>query len=186
VYLDRDGVIIENRPDHVKSWDEVEILDGAVEALVELSRTDVAIVIVTNQGVVGQKIITEAEAGAINSRLCALIEAAGGRVDAVYMCPHDKTEECLCRKPKPGMLFHAQQELDIDLSRSVMIGDAVTDLMAAGAAHVEGVMVLTGRGAQQQQLMPAELAAKTRVFPDLGAAIHALLPRFMGSNSYCR
>jgi len=149
VFLDRDGVVNQNRADYVKDWSEVEFLPGAFDALRRLARTDFAIVLVTNQSVVGRGIISQEEAWDINRRMVETIRAQGGRVDGAYLCPHHPDEHCECRKPRPGMLLQAADELDLDLGRSYLIGDAVTDMQAAEAAGVEGILVLTGRGEEQ-------------------------------------
>ncbi len=146
VFLDRDGVIIENRHDYVKSWDEVQFLPGALEALRQLSETSYRIVMVTNQSAVGRGIITHSEAVSINERILAVIESHGARIDAVYMCPHHPDDGCACRKPRPGMLFEAQERHALDLERSFLVGDAASDIAAANAVGVKGILVLTGRG----------------------------------------
>lgn len=154
IFLDRDGVIIENRPEYVRTWEDVEILPGAIDSLVQLARTSWRIVIVTNQSAVGRGIISLQAAGQINDRLVKLITDAGGRVDGVFMCPHAPEEGCTCRKPQPGLLLQAAESLQIDLKASVMIGDALSDLQAGAAAGVGRLaLVLTGRGAAQLSRM---------------------------------
>lgn len=171
VFLDRDGVIIENRSDYVKSWEEVRFLPRALEALRRLSSSEHAVVLVTNQSAVGRGIISQEQAMAINRQVIAEIVAQGGRVDACYVCPHRPDEGCDCRKPAPGMLLRAGAELGLDLSRSYLVGDAVTDIEAARAAGVRGILVLTGRGNQQAALLRSE----TPVVPDLMAALDHIL-----------
>ncbi|HEX7213696.1 MAG TPA: HAD-IIIA family hydrolase [Methylomirabilota bacterium] len=175
VFLDRDGVIIENRADYVKSWGEVRFLPGAVGALRRLGRTGHAVVLVTNQSAVGRKIITLDEAREINQRVVTEIEAAGGRVDAAYLCPHHPDDRCECRKPAPGMFLQAARELDLDLAGSYAIGDATTDMDAARSAGVRGILVLTGRGREQRTSLAAgdDLAC----VEDLSAAVDYVLGR---------
>lgn len=151
IFLDRDGVIIENREHYVRSWDDVAFIPGALRALKLLSPLDLAVVVVTNQAVVGKGIITLAQAEEINQRLLAEARAHGGRVDAAYLCPHRTDESCECRKPMPGMLLRAAREHDLDLARSVMVGDAITDMKAAHAAGVRAMLVKSGRGASELQ-----------------------------------
>lgn len=156
IFLDRDGVIIENRSNYVRSWDDVYIYPQALTALVEFSKLPFYLVIVTNQSAVGRGIISKQEADAINDQLVSEIEIAGGRIDAVYMCPHAPTDNCQCRKPESGLFLQAAQEMPLSLSNSVMVGDALTDLMAAEAAGIQQrILVLTGRGEQQLQLNEA-------------------------------
>ena len=176
IFLDRDGVIIENRPNYVRSWADVSIYPQAMETLIQLSKSDYKIVIVTNQSGVGRGMIPFEVADEINQKLLAKINASGGRVDGVFMCPHAPADHCNCRKPAPGLLLQAAEALSLDLSNSIMIGDALTDLQAGLAAGVKQVrLVRTGRGADQEKL-PA--AAQLRPFPaytDLTAAITDLL-----------
>jgi D-glycero-D-manno-heptose 1,7-bisphosphate phosphatase len=153
IFLDRDGVIIENRADYVRSWSDVVVFPQALEALAKLSASPYKIVFVTNQSAIGRGIISLETAEEINRRLVALVEAAGVRVDGIFMCPHAPEDGCDCRKPRPGLLLQAARALDLDLSRSILIGDALTDLMAGQAAGVGRLaLVRSGRGAEQIRL----------------------------------
>ncbi|GAB4532455.1 MAG: D-glycero-beta-D-manno-heptose 1,7-bisphosphate 7-phosphatase [Anaerolineales bacterium] len=157
IFLDRDGVIIENRASYVRTWEDVVFYERALEALRHLRNSPYALVIVTNQSAVGRGILTLAQAEDINHKVVAHIRAAGGRVDAAYLCPHAPDEGCACRKPQPGMLLQAARDLCLDLSRSWMVGDALTDIQAghaAGVAHI--VLVRTGRGDTQRRLPQAQ------------------------------
>jgi histidinol-phosphate phosphatase family protein len=144
--LDRDGVIIENRDDYVRSWADVAFIPAAIEALRVIAPLDISIVVVTNQACVGKGIVTLDEAEAINARLVHEVNTQGGRIDAAYLCSHRPDESCACRKPKPGMLLRAAREHDLKLSQSFMVGDAITDMQAAQAAGVSSILVRTGRG----------------------------------------
>ncbi len=170
VFLDRDGVIIANRDDYIKSWHEVEFLPGAIAALRRFSQSNYAVVIVTNQSAVGRGIISLQQANDINRRVVAEIRAQGGRVDACYVCPHHPDDRCVCRKPSPGLLFQASQELGLDLSESYMVGDALTDLQAARVAGVQGILVRTGRGEHQARLLGHQ-NDRAYIVPDLAAAL---------------
>ena len=178
IFLDRDGVVIQNRPDYVRSWRDVEFLPAAVDALARLADTPYPIVFVTNQSAVGRGIISLETAQEINRRLVAELRAQGCRVDGVFMCPHAPEDGCNCRKPKPGLLFQAAEALGLDLPASLMIGDAWTDLQAGAAAGVPRLgLLLTGRGRQQLALPRPPEVAHARVFSDLSAALDALLHR---------
>jgi len=186
VFLDRDGVIIENRADYVKSLAERKFIPGAVEALARLAKTDWLIVIVTNQAAIGRHIITREAAEAINENVVQTIVAAGGRVDGVYVCPHTPDDGCACRKPAPGLLWQAAAELGIDLGASVMIGDAVSDVQAALAAGVRPIFVLTGLA----ERLAAELAQARQlnaaIYPDLAAAVRHILERETAKKTQAR
>ena len=153
VFLDRDGVICENRPDHVKNWDEFQFLPGARNSLAALSRLGLAVVVVTNQAVIGRGIVPASVVDDIHRRMMAEVASYGGRIDRVVCCPHRPEENCGCRKPRPGLLLQVANEMGIDLCRSYMIGDAASDLVAGQCAGCRTFMVLTGRGLQQ--LLPA-------------------------------
>ena len=168
-------MIIENRNDYVKSWEEVRFLPGAFEALRRLGRSEYVLVLITNQSAVGRGIISLEQAIEINRRVIAEIEAQGGRVDASYLCPHHPDEGCDCRKPAPGMLLRAAEELGLDLVRSYAIGDAVSDIQAAQAAGVRGILVLTGRGTEQASLLEAQDLSGCPVMTDLSAAVDYIL-----------
>jgi histidinol-phosphate phosphatase family protein len=159
VFLDRDGVLIENRSDYIREWSQVTIFTGTVPALTMLAASGFKIILVTNQSAVGRGLIPLQTANEINQKLIETIRLRGGHVDAVYMCPHHPTDDCPCRKPKPGLILQAANELSLDRTRSWMIGDAWSDLLAgqsAGLNHV--VMVKTGRGSEQiLQPQPKEL-----------------------------
>jgi D-glycero-D-manno-heptose 1,7-bisphosphate phosphatase len=175
IFLDRDGVINENRHDYVKDWLEVEFLPGVFGALRRLAQADCAIVLVTNQSAVGRRIISYEQAIDINWRVVETIRAQGGRVDGAYLCPHHPDENCECRKPRPGLLLQAADELDLDLGRSYFIGDAMTDMQAAEAAGVKGILVLTGRGPKQVRKAGLEGSSPWLVVADLGAAVDHIL-----------
>jgi D-glycero-D-manno-heptose 1,7-bisphosphate phosphatase len=177
VFLDRDGVLIENRADYVRSWKDVDIFPQAIEALVQLKESPYRIVIITNQSAVGRGIITLERAEEINRRLIERISRAGGRVDGVYMCPHAPEEGCLCRKPRPGMVHQAVKELSLSLEGSFFIGDALTDMVAADRAGIEHlIMVKTGRGENQlASLAASHLADKVLIEADLGQAVKQIV-----------
>lgn len=176
IILDRDGVIIENRDDYVCSWADVEVYPQALRALAEANRSAFKIVIVTNQAGVGKGIIPLETATEINQRLVQAIENAGGRVDGLYMCPHTPQDDCECRKPRPGMILQAERELSLDLSRSWMIGDALSDLQAGRAAGVgQLILVKTGRGTRQAYLAESANLGPFKVYADLNAALQHLL-----------
>ena len=149
VFLDRDGVLNENRADYVRTWEQVVFLPGAFAAMQRLASSPFAVVVVTNQSAVGRGLMTVDELAVINQGIVAAVQQAGGRIDAVYACPHAPEDACPCRKPRPGMLLQAAQDLGIDPARSHLVGDAVSDVEAALAAGVRPVMVRTGRGVKQ-------------------------------------
>jgi D-glycero-D-manno-heptose 1,7-bisphosphate phosphatase len=170
--LDRDGVIIENRADYVRRWSDVAIYPQALAALARLHEGGFPVALVTNQSVVGRGLMSLEDAEEINRRLVLAIERAGGRVEGVFMCPHAPDEGCSCRKPQPGLVRQAAEALDIDLLRSALIGDALSDLAAGRAAGVGWTaLVRTGRGAEEEQRAVDPIC----VYDTLAEAVEALL-----------
>jgi D-glycero-D-manno-heptose 1,7-bisphosphate phosphatase len=170
IFLDRDGVLIENRPEYVLRWSDVKILPNAIQALARLQGYKV--VIVTNQSAVGRGLMTLETANDINSKLIEVIRENNGQVDGVYVCPHTPVEQCNCRKPNPGLLLQAAKDLSLDLSLSWMIGDAWSDLLAGRAAGVRGVIILrTGRGSEQLIQLRPENLNEYFIFNDLSEAL---------------
>ncbi|MCB0212549.1 MAG: HAD family hydrolase [Anaerolineae bacterium] len=149
IFLDRDGVICENRSDYVKNWQEFKFLPGAKQSLAALRYLELPIIVVTNQSAIGRGIVSADVVDDIHHRMMTEIQGYGGHITHVYCCPHHPEDECDCRKPKPGMLLQAAQELGIDLSQSYMIGDAASDLIAGHQAGCHSILVLTGRGLPQ-------------------------------------
>ncbi len=171
IFLDRDGVINENRSDYVKSWDEVVFLPGVFEPLRRLANSPFVICLVTNQSVINRGIIPRFTVEEINQRLLATIRVQGGRVDGVFYCPHRPDERCDCRKPRPGLLLQAQRDFGLDLSASYLIGDAVTDIEAARSVGSKPILVLTGLGQKQLPVLRARGEHDYRVAADLRQAV---------------
>jgi histidinol-phosphate phosphatase family protein len=143
VLLDRDGVLNTKPPKahYVRTWEEFAWLAGAKEALRLLSSAGYRVIIVSNQAGIARGAMTEAALTHIHERMQAEAVQAGGQIEAVYCCVHDWDEGCECRKPKPGMLFQAQRDFHLDLSRTLFIGDDERDAQAADAAGCPSVLV---------------------------------------------
>jgi D-glycero-D-manno-heptose 1,7-bisphosphate phosphatase len=178
IFMDRDGVLIENQSDYVKTWSEVEVYSTALQALADISFSQYKIVVVTNQAAVAKGLTTLDEVNRIHRHLRSDVESAGGRIDAFYVCPHQPEDGCECRKPKPGMLFRASREMDIDLAQSIMIGDALSDLQAGKAAGVKTrILLMSGRGKEQIALPQMETLKPFLVFNDLKQACAVIVTR---------
>jgi len=176
IFLDRDGVLIENRADYVKTWSQVKILPEAIKALANLNLKKYKIIIVTNQSAVGRDLISFETAANINDRLVELIRSEKGKLDSAFICPHEPNDGCDCRKPKPGLLLQAAEVLSLDLKRSWMIGDAWTDVQAGQAADVRGtIIVKTGRGVDQLSMSPPKGIGNYQVCDDLSKALAFIL-----------
>lgn len=175
VFLDRDGVLNQNRADYVRTWQQVEFLPGVFQAMQRLAASPFVIVVVTNQSAVGRGLMTAEGLAVINGGIVQQVQQAGGRIDAVYACPHRPDEGCPCRKPRPGMLLQAAQDLGIDLARSFLVGDAISDLEAATAAGCRPLMVRTGRGRKQAAGLATSGLGDAPVLADLGEAVDWVL-----------
>ena len=175
IFLDRDGVLIENRPDYVRDWSQVSVLPEAIKALANAAINSYKVIIVTNQSAIGRGLMSLKTANEINEQLVSLIQRQGGKLDAVYLCPHSPEENCPCRKPKPGLLLQAANELALDLARSWMIGDAWSDLQAGQMAGVrQSILVRTGRGSEQLLLPRPENIGNHLIFDDLALALDGI------------
>lgn len=159
VFLDRDGVINQNRADYVKAWGEFRFLPGARRAIADLTLAGYQIIIVTNQACVGKGLLAQSTLEAVHERMQQEIRQAGGRIEAILYCPHRSDEGCGCRKPAPGLLLRARDEFAVDLRHAIMVGDSMTDIAAATAAGMPAILVRTRLG-QRQQASPL-LAADT-------------------------
>lgn len=176
IFLDRDGVIIENRPNYVRRWEDVLFYPQALQALAGARGSPYKIVIVTNQSAVGRGMISLETAHEINRRVIETIEAHGGRIDGSFICPHAPQDDCDCRKPKPGLFRQAAEALSLDLGQSYLIGDALSDLLSGQAAGLrQTILVRTGRGAAQEALPKPQELKPFLTFDTLSQALAALL-----------
>jgi len=145
MFFDRDGTLNE-AVGYVNHASRFKLYPWAVDAVRLAGEEGYLAVLTTNQSAVGRGYITEELLSSIHSGLSETLEVAGAKLDGIYHCPHLPSESCACRKPKPGMLVRAAEELDIDLASSWMIGDNFSDLQAGWAAGTRAAMVKTGSG----------------------------------------
>ena len=145
VFLDRDGVINVDRTDYVKSWSEFKFLPGVFEALRLLARNKLRVVVVTNQSAVNRGLMSPNTLEEIHQNMLDRVKEHGGHVKAIYYCPHTPSENCECRKPKPGMVLKAVKDLDIDLGRSYLVGDSEKDIELAQSLDMKSVRISKGR-----------------------------------------
>jgi D-glycero-D-manno-heptose 1,7-bisphosphate phosphatase len=133
IFLDRDGTINRKRPedDYVKTWEEFEFLPDALAGLRRMAESGARMICVTNQRGVARNRMTEAALAEIHRRMLDAVREAGGRIDAVYYCPHE-AGQCDCRKPLTGLFLRAKIDFpDIDFAESLVVGDAISDMAAA-------------------------------------------------------
>ncbi|OGA11810.1 MAG: D-glycero-beta-D-manno-heptose-1,7-bisphosphate 7-phosphatase [Betaproteobacteria bacterium RIFCSPHIGHO2_12_FULL_69_13] len=174
VVLDRDGTINHDSDQHIKSPAEWRPIKGSLDAIARLNRAGYRVVIATNQSGIARGLFDTATLIAIHETMQRAVAQAGGRVDAVFFCPHAADSDCACRKPKPGMLIEIAERFNVSLDEVHAVGDSQRDLDAAAAAGAMPVLVLTGKGKKTRDA--GKLPPGTQVFPDLAAFAGKLAP----------
>ena len=180
VILGRDGILNEFRDDHVKAPDEWFPVPGALEAVSRLNHAGWHVVLATNQSGIGRGMIDMASVNAVHAHLNKQLMAVGGRIDAVFFCPHTPEDLCDCRKPLPGLVRDIGKRYGIDLRQVPMVGDTLRDLQAAHAAGCEPHLIRSGRAAQLDLASVQAMLDRvpgTRVHADLAEFAEYLLAR---------
>jgi D-glycero-D-manno-heptose 1,7-bisphosphate phosphatase len=173
IILDRDGVINYDREQFIKSPDEWRPIPGSLEAIARLNHAGFRVVVATNQSGLGRRLLDTATLISIHDKLHKALAQVGGRIDAVFFCPHTADANCDCRKPKPGMLADIGRRFGVELTGVPCIGDSLRDLQAADACGAQPILVLTGKG--EKTLREGNFPKNTVIFPDLAFAVTALL-----------
>jgi len=173
VILDRDGVINYDSDAYIKSPEEWKPIPGSLEAIARLTQSGYRVVVASNQSGVGRGLFEMATLNAIHDRMHRAVAQAGGRIDAVFFCPHAQDANCSCRKPKPGLLEDIAHRFNTDLKGVPCIGDALRDLEAAAAVGAQPILVLTGKGEKTRR--EGRLPPNTLVYADLAEAVKSLL-----------
>ena len=178
VILDRDGTINVQSDDFIKSADEWMPLPGAMEAIAQLNHAGWHVVVVSNQSGLGRGLFDVAALNAMHTKLHKQLAVVGGRIDAIFYCPHSPEEKCNCRKPLPGLFEQIGERYGVDLKQVPTVGDNLRDLQAGVAAGCEPHLVLTGKGAQHRgQALPPDYPAGTWIHEDLAAFVRFILER---------
>ena len=173
VILDRDGVINYDSDHFIKSVAEWNALPGSLEAIAKLTQHGYKVVVATNQSGIGRGLFDMDTLNAMHDKMHRAVQAKGGRIDAVFYCPHSADSNCSCRKPKPGMMHRIAECFNVDLSHVYVVGDSLRDLEAAVAAKAKPILVLTGQGARTKA--DSALPEGTLTFADLAAAVDFIL-----------
>jgi D-glycero-D-manno-heptose 1,7-bisphosphate phosphatase len=180
VILGRDGVLNAYRDDHVKEANEWLPLPGALDAVARLNHAGWHVVVATNQAGVGRGMIDMASLNAVHAHMIKRLAAVGGRIDAVFFCPHTPEDGCTCRKPLPGMMREVAKRWGVDLAQVPMVGDSLRELQTAVNAGCLPHLVCTGRAAQATPEDLAQWKAQVpsaQVHLDLAAFAQALIER---------
>ena len=147
IILDRDGTINEDRDDYVKSADDWIPIPGSLEAIARLNHAGWHTVIASNQSGLGRGLFDMASLNAMHAKMNSLLAKVGGRIDAVFFCPHTPDEACDCRKPLPGLFRQIGERYGVDLANVPVVGDSLRDLQAGAAVGCRPHLVRTGKGA---------------------------------------
>jgi len=174
IILDRDGVINHDSDAYIKSPDEWRPIEGSLEAIARLRKAGYRVVVASNQSGVARGLFDLATLSSIHAKMHLAVAAAGGRLDAIFFCPHAADAHCDCRKPAPGMIEEILHRFHAEPAAVTLVGDSLRDLQAAVAAGVRPVLVLTGKGRRTMQA--GGLPPQTVVRVDLAAVAAELAP----------
>ena len=174
VVLDRDGVINRDSDAFIKSPAEWQPIDGGIDAVARLTAAGFQVAVTSNQSGIARELFSYCDLEAMHAKMQRLVAEAGGRICAVFICPHGPDENCHCRKPRPGMLQKVGAYLQADISEVPVIGDSLRDLEAATAANARPILVRTGNGRRTESELSGSLAS-VPVYDDLAAAATALI-----------
>ena len=177
VFVDRDGTVVDEIG-YQSDPDRIRVIPGAAGAISKLNKLGIPVVVISNQAGVARGLFTPGDLDRVHDRFVELLSAEGAFVDAAYYCPHhpEFDVDCDCRKPKPGLLLKASEELGIELGRSFMVGDRLIDVQAGRAAGTSTVFLRTGYGLRELQEHQADIMRTAdRVCDDLAQAVDWIL-----------
>lgn len=175
IILDRDGVINHDSDAYIKSTEEWIPIEGSLEAIARLNHSGYTVVVASNQSGIARGYFNIETLSAIHKKMDDMLSILGGRVDAVFYCPHGPDDGCVCRKPKPGMLLDIGQRFNVPLTEVIFIGDSISDIKSAIDAHALPMLVRTGKGVKAEKILQAEYKKPVPVYDDLASAVTALL-----------
>ena len=175
VILDRDGVINHLLDDDVTTVDGWDPIPGSIEAINRLKKAGYLVTIASNHSGIARGYYTEEELQAMHAKMQRLLSTRGASVDGIFYCAHGPEANCICRKPKPGLLYQIAKEFAIDLSQTPLVGDNITDIQAARMANAKPILVRTGKGEYVMQNFPEALDVP--VYDDLAHFVRDTLRR---------
>jgi D-glycero-D-manno-heptose 1,7-bisphosphate phosphatase len=173
VILDRDGVINQDSANFIKNPNEWIPIPGSLEAIALLNQSGYRVAIATNQSGVSRGLFDMATLNCIHDKMLRELAAVGGRIDAVFYCPHSADDHCDCRKPKTGMIKEIAKRFSVELDRVFAVGDALRDIQAFYNSGCQTVLVRTGKG--ESTLASGGLPANIIVCADLGEAVQHII-----------
>ena len=173
VILDRDGVINQDSAHFIKNPNEWIALPGSLEAVALLNQSGYRVALATNQSGIARGLFDMATLNAIHDKMHRALALVGGRIDALFYCPHAADDHCGCRKPKSGMIEDIARRFSVDLKDVFAVGDALRDLQAFANAGCKPILVKTGKG--EETLRQGDLPSNTLVFADLAEAVQHII-----------
>ncbi|WP_341678146.1 D-glycero-beta-D-manno-heptose 1,7-bisphosphate 7-phosphatase [Niveibacterium sp. SC-1] len=172
IVLDRDGVINHDSAQFIKSPEEWKPIPGSLEAIARLNQAGWRVALATNQSGVGRGLFDMDTLNAIHEKMVRALAAVGGRIDAIFFCPHAADSTCNCRKPRAGMLEDISLRFNVDMNGVPTVGDSLRDLEAGMLVGCKPYLVLTGKG--ERTAKDARLPEGTQIFPDLAGVVAQL------------
>ncbi len=174
IILDRDGVINHDSDDYIRHPDEWRPIDGSLAAIARLNHAGYIVAVASNQSGIARGYFNLETLSAMHMKMDDMLDREGGRVDAVFFCPHGPEDGCHCRKPRPGMLLEIGQRFNVPLRDVYFVGDTAGDVKAARAAEAQPLLVRTGKGHRAEKILQAERTL-VPVFDDLASLVDTLL-----------
>ena len=176
IILDRDGVINHDSDDYIKSPDEWIPIPGSLDAIARLNHAGYMVAIASNQSGIARGYFSMETLAAMNVKMNDMLSTLGGRIDAMFFCPHGPKDECDCRKPKPGLLTEIGDRFQVNLGNVLFVGDNINDVKAARAAGARPVLVRTGKGEQTVRMLNNNPGCNgVPVYEDLNELVNTLL-----------
>ena len=175
IILDRDGVINQDSDDYIKSPDEWIPIPGSLDAIARLNHAGYSVAIASNQSGIARGYFSLETLAAMNVKMNELLSQLGGRIDAMFFCPHGPKEGCDCRKPRPGMLTDIGNRFQAKLGDVMFVGDNINDVKAAKAAGARPVLVRTGKGDQTAGILAEHKLNGVPVYDDLAGLVNTML-----------
>lgn len=168
LFVDRDGVINKDSTAYIKSWSEFEFLPRSLEAIRHLTANGIDLILITNQSVINRKFVSKNGLEDMHTRMKEVIKQHGGKIKDIFYCPHIPEDQCDCRKPKPGLILQAQKKHQIDVNKTILIGDSAKDIECARNAGCGGsILVRTGNGKAAEKILAKKGVIPSFIVKDL-------------------
>ncbi len=183
VWLDRDGTVVDD-PGYLADPEKLVLLEGAADAIAELNRKQLAVVLITNQSGIARGLMSRETVDAIHAALIAELRRHDAELEGIFLCPHLPPElvpanevACDCRKPRPGLVERARDELGLAALSGVVVGDKVADLQLGETLGLPALLVLSGEGERTRAVLSAQGSPPPEVAADLRAGVPWILRR---------